>query len=881
MAFKKIQHTNTCPETPEALYRDFKNRKIKGLLSQQADILRAYSSEGLDKTDLAFQLPTGSGKTLVGLLIAEWRRRKNGEKVVYICPTKQLANQVVEQSIEKYGIKCNAFVGQQTNYSPNIKSEYRNAETLAVTTYSGLFNTNSFFNDAKILIFDDVHSAENYIAKYWSLLVSRQQHKSLFQNLLTLLKPFLSTEDGTRMLSENPDRSDLQWVQKIPTTTLLELHSDLIQLLDEYRKDSNNSNEREFDPNIKYTWTTIRDHLLACHLYFSYNQILIRPLIPPTWTHPPFKNAKQRIYMSATMGEGGDLERLIGVTRIHRLPIPEGWNQQSIGRRLFFFPERTLNNSEISKFTNEIIKQTPRTLVLTPDKSQADSFKKLIEQEKYKIFDAQQLEKSKQEFITTDKAVAILANRYDGIDLAGDECRLLIIKDLQRATNLQEKFLVTRLAAGILLKDRILTRVVQALGRCIRSDTDYAAVVILGDDLSKLLAPETRKFLHPELQAEIEFGNQQSKDIQVKDFIENLNIFVKHGEDWNDADENIVEIRNTLQQEKLPGIDKLKDAVANEVEYQYALWNKNYEQAVTKCQSVLTSLSGDDVKGYRAFWNYLAGSSSWLGAKNGLTSMENQARSSFKKASIIAPEVSWFVKLSKLSLEDDQISQESQMLNYLIENLEIQLTNFGTANDGKFETEVKHIIDNINENISSNADNQQREKLAKAFEEAHVKLGRLLGYKADNPKGDSDPDPWWIIGDSLCFVFEDYSSGNRESSIGSNKVRQAASHPNWIKDKNLISTLENIIPVLITPCQTIKNDAIPHTQNVCYWNLQNFREWMLKAITGIRELRSSFSGEADIEWRKQAIQVYKDNEIDPDSLVKYLQSNPLKNLPNQ
>lgn len=312
MAFKKIQHTNTCPETPEALYRDFKNRKIKGLLSQQADILRAYYSEGVDKTDLAFQLPTGSGKTLVGLLIAEWRRRKNGEKVVYICPTKQLANQVVEQSIEKYGIKCNAFVGQQTNYSPNIKSEYRNAETL---------------ND-----------------------------------------------------------------------------------------------------------------------------------------------------------------------------------------------------------------------------------------------------------------------------------------------------------------------------------------------------------------------------------------------------------------------------------------------------------------------------------------------------------------------------------------------------------------------LSPNADDKERNKLATAFEQAHVKLGTLLGYQSDNSNGNSDPDPWWIISDYLCFVFEDHSSANQESSIGSNKVRQAASHPNWIKEKNLVATSADVIPVIITPCKKINNDAIPHTQNVCYWNLQNFREWALKGITVIRELRSSFSGEADIEWRKRAIQLYKDNKIDPDSLAEYLKSKPLKNL---
>jgi len=44
--------------------------------------MRRYAAEAVHLTDVALQLPTGSGKTLVGLLIAEWRRRKYGERVV-------------------------------------------------------------------------------------------------------------------------------------------------------------------------------------------------------------------------------------------------------------------------------------------------------------------------------------------------------------------------------------------------------------------------------------------------------------------------------------------------------------------------------------------------------------------------------------------------------------------------------------------------------------------------------------------------------------------------------------------------------------------------------------------------------------------------------
>ncbi|MEQ9625473.1 DEAD/DEAH box helicase [Coleofasciculus chthonoplastes] len=110
MAFKLTRHSQLSIETPEALYRDYRNRKIEGLLAHQADIIREYHKQALDAPDIALQLPTGSGKTLVGLLIGEWRRRRFQEKVVYLCPTRQLVNQVVEKSVDEFAHLQNAEI---------------------------------------------------------------------------------------------------------------------------------------------------------------------------------------------------------------------------------------------------------------------------------------------------------------------------------------------------------------------------------------------------------------------------------------------------------------------------------------------------------------------------------------------------------------------------------------------------------------------------------------------------------------------------------------------------------------------------------------------------------------------------------------------------
>ena len=57
--------------------------KHASLFDHQGQVLRTYIAEAATASDVALQLPTGSGKTLVGLLLAEWRRRKNHERTEY------------------------------------------------------------------------------------------------------------------------------------------------------------------------------------------------------------------------------------------------------------------------------------------------------------------------------------------------------------------------------------------------------------------------------------------------------------------------------------------------------------------------------------------------------------------------------------------------------------------------------------------------------------------------------------------------------------------------------------------------------------------------------------------------------------------------------
>jgi hypothetical protein len=852
MAFKLQAKPSASLDSPESLAYDLRARKIPGPLGHQTDVLRDYIGSAADaaKTpDVAIQLPTGSGKTYVGLLIGEWRRRKFGERVVYLCPTNQLVNQAVEQANQLYGMRVVGFTGSQAQYAPEDKSAFVSGEALAITSYSALFNTNPFFRDPHSIVLDDAHAAEQYIAKYWSVRVNRKEHATAFDALVGFLAGLLPATDLQKLVGPGT-RWDYGWVEKVATPLLAPRIPELVALLDAETENT----------DLQYPWGVIRDHIAACHLYVGSREILLRPLIPPTSSHKPFADAKQRVYMSATLGAGGELERLTGRRTIHRLSVPRGWDKQGIGRRLFVFPESSLSEAEVEQLRADLMLVAKRSLVIVPDDLSADGMRAWVKDKlKLPTFGPKELEKSKQSFVSTPSAVAVVANRYDGIDFKEEECRLLFIDGLPRAMNLQERFLVSRLGAGVLLDDRILTRVVQAFGRCTRTPTDYAAVVITDEELhTYLLNRDRRGFMHPELQAELEFGIEQSRAMARTEFAENVRIFLMQSEEWRAADDAIVSRRASLMQVALPGTDDLRAASSNEIDYQQAIWQHDYAGALEHARKVLTALTSSEVKPYRALWFYLAGSAAWLAAENGDERLRDVAASYFGQAAGASYGVRWLHALSRLpaapATAAPPAARDDDLIVALVERLESRLEKLGTVHDRRFDREEREILDNL----------AQRE--AKKFERGHELLGRMLGYDAGNKESSAAPDPWWIVDETFCFIFEDHSNAEPDSTLGADKTRQAVSHPKWVHAELAVRDDATVIPVLISPVLEVDRGAVPHLEGLYYWNIDEFRKWAKAALSTIRELRRTFTGAGDLVWRAQAISKYREASLNPDGI---------------
>lgn len=851
MAFKLSSPAAISVATPEELFRNFGKKKIPGLLAQQSDMLRAYMKQETE-SDVALELPTGSGKTLVGLLIAEWRRVARKERCLYLCPTRQLVNQVCEQAKEQYGLEVINFSGSARDYSVQDKTAFQTNQKIGVSTYSALFNTNPFFIDVDCLIFDDAHVAENYVAKFWSLEIDIASDNELFNNIISLILPYIPENDRD-LFEEDASSPDKMRVNKLPSPRLFSIEGKLSKLLE---CAATSSNERLF-----YGWQTLKGHLAACHLYYSPRTILIRPFIPPTESFVPFTRAKHRIYMSATLGNGGDLERIFGRKSIAHIPAPTGWERQGVGRRFFVFPMCSTNSEEES-IDQAIawIPFVPRCLVLTPSIAEANVFGERITEklgETWKLFSPPEIESSKKTFISTQQAVAIVANRYDGIDMNGDECRYLIVHGHPEAVNLQDRFLMSRLGSYPLFDNRIRTRIIQALGRCTRSATDYALVVVIGNRMHNyLLKPENRRFFHPELQAELIFGIEQSTS-GFDDIEENIKFFFQQEEEWQDANRSIIDTRDRLSVQSPSYLENLSRSVSYEVAYQNALWNGDYEQAAKETRRVLGFLDDNELKGYKTWWHYSSGN---VLLKAGYP---QEAGQSYGRAKSCTPTLSWLNELKSLAIESGSASQDDSQILLMMDNLEHLFEKFGHVNDKKINAFLKETRQFL---IS---------KDGKTFEQGQEKVGILVGWKSERKKAKGAPDCWWYLG-NRGIVFEDNSEAQPSGTLGDNKVRQAASHVNTLKGKYPQIAFETI---LCTNVKTIESSAVPHAKEVFYLSVDDFLEFSEEVISCVQEIWSSFSQASDLFWREKAIAEITSRRLDPNSIFQRLCSKKLNTLP--
>ncbi|MFE1830176.1 DEAD/DEAH box helicase family protein [Streptomyces yangpuensis] len=760
MAFKKSSSLSAVPATPEALYPTLPRAAgaPKELWSRQADVLRVYVEQHKAAGDVAIELPTGAGKTLVGCLVAEWRRQSRGERVAFLTPTRHLAQQAAAASAQ-YGIPSVDLTGRHTEWSASDALAFNQAKAVAFATYSALFNTNPHLRP-QVLILDDAHAAEGSISSTWSMSIRRND--GLYDEILQVLVDHeaFSAAVTRRLRGRTAGRTYLAGVAETAAAV-----PDLESLFDTAHS------RGDLPRSVRFGYQMLAERLSACLIFASSDEMLIRPLVAPTLSHTEFEDAKQRVYLSATLGEGGELERAFGRKRIARIEAPANWENQGTGRRFFCFPSlvQGLEEKDAPEFVSDQILAFRKAVLLTPDKGARNRLVDAVKPAGMHVWHADEADDAPQTFAGAPEGILGLANRYDGIDLPDNACRLIVMSGSPKGAHLQERFLYESVGAHVVLNERIRTRITQGAGRATRNSADYAAVLMLGRDLLNFCMPQEHlAAMHPELRAEIAFGLQYS-DMPMEDVRENLEHFREQDEDWREANQAIRSARDETARAALPGTEHLQAAVPYEVAALDAAWQGEWDRAVEQAKKVIDVLPGSpEIRRYQALWHYLL--ASWAvmaGRRDGQSHWEALANRHFSDARAAARGTQWLSELTTdagrlLAPPAVAVPQEDPLHAWVIDAIASNPARTSARKYAGYEEALR-------EGLAQTAH--------KPFEAALNVLGQMVGAETlPATKEQGRPDSVWMFGDHWWIAIEAKSEAEADKDIPAGDVRQALGH---------------------------------------------------------------------------------------------------------
>ncbi len=830
------------PETPEDLWHDLRPvRKHEFLRGPQQEVLRKYPSLATS-TDVALELPTGTGKTTVALLIAEWRRRCHGKPVTYLTLTNQLAGQVLEEA-SQLGLRCADLRGSRSSRDRAEEGRYTTASAVGITTYSNLFNVNPVAVESNLLVLDDVHGGEEFVADMWTVRVP--QSMSLYQELLAALGPALSVRQRRSLAQGGAGRSpDIVHLAGAPQCI-----GPLTEVLDGTP-----------DPDIFFPWRALKGHLDACIVLASNASITIRPVIPPTHSHPPFADSTQRLYLSATLGDPADLQRAYAVGNITHLRS----SQEQTGRRFIFTPSTYSSDEDtaevVAAFWDDL--EPKRALMLTPSEQAADSTFSAISNEagaSPQRMRASDVVNSLEPFATASGAILTVPSRYDGIDLPHDTCRLMLLAGSPSAVGELERHLRDRWAAGPLLRARERTRFVQGIGRCTRGDTDYAIVILIGQAVSDLVAqPRFVDSLPAHIRAEVLWGREQSAlaATDPDSFVSMLDGIVSDGDYRAAADRAIVAQQQREGEDSAGDTETTAHVVPDELRYAESMWDGYYQGAYEAARAVADSLGTPAMAGYRAWWWYLASDAAERGG-----SAENAVDC---RSRAIACGINRGFIQDLLALSDASTAAAPSNV---------------AANAGTFWQFIDKKAGWAGERFSRFANTLLSDIAADEPTRFHMgveKLGQLLGADATRRTEPGVPDVVWSFDDDSHLTFEAKTEKETDSSLSKRDIQQASGHANWVRANLAADPSGSVIhPTVVSPASELDDVARPHVGDLAHIAPSALREFASEAVKAASVIRASFSGREYAEAVHDLSQALTRSGLDQASIVSRLTADRL------
>ena len=746
----------TLETEPISIFSDLDKESDKGFIRPpQEKILERWYNNFRDQKDTIVKLPTGQGKTLIGLLMLQSFLNENEGPVVYICPNNYLVNQTIQQA-ESFGIKTVEFEENNTR----IPLSFLNSEAILVTTCKRLFNGKSVFgvegtSDYRhigAIVIDDAHKCLEIIRESFSIRINKFKsnvENPIYNDFWKIFSPSLFKQGRGTCLDISAGRN---CSLAVPFWVWQENESAVLDILDQYRDDR----------DILFTWDLIKDNLDKCLCIFSGKRIEISPRMTPTDLIPSYKNADRRIFMSATLTEDAFLVKDLGIESESVLNPLTFKNLKYNGERLILVP--TLVNTALSRdrLINWICGLAKKSgtfgvVSIVPSKYYASIWKQ-FGSILTSVRNLHENITSMKEDIKSGKSnrVLVLLNEYDGIDLPDNTCRILILDSLPAYHSLMDEYTQLIRSNSKVIKRQLAQRIEQGMGRAIRSSSDWCAVIVIGNDITDFISEKSKRiFLSEEAQLQIELAEYLANQIKSEgahiDNIEKLLYqCIKRDAGWKEYyKEWMAKLKSKTKSNEYLEIAILeRDA---EILYQKG----QIKNSIDKVQELI-SKSEDEDKGW-----YLQLKATYLYKINKTESMDVQLKAFNINSNLSKPDVG--IKYSK---QDSRGKGRSlRILDWISEN---ESTN-------SMIIKLSSILDKLSFSMDSDR-----------FEEGIRELGIAIGFLSDRPekKTSIGPDNLWNIYANTYWIIECKNEVKSERGIISkSEMGQMHNSIDWFKEE--------------------------------------------------------------------------------------------------
>lgn len=752
---------------PTDIYNDLDRKSEAGpLRPSQERVLKDWYEQYNGKKNTIVKLHTGEGKTLVGLLILLSKMNQNNGPSLYICPNIYLVEQTCLEA-EKFGIPY-CKINRESNEIPEA---FLSSQKILITHVQKVFNGKTIFGlrgksiDVGTVVLDDSHACIDSIKDAFTIKIPSEL--PLYKEILELFEEDLCEQGEGTLLDIKSGAYDS--LLPIPYWSWINKVSELTSLLGKH------ASEKE----IMYVWPIVKDNIKKCQAYISGNKIEISPIYVPIDYFGSFNNARNRILMSATTQDDSFFIRGLGFSLEEVQKPLINPDLKWSGEKMLIIPslisEELDRDSIISKFIPNR-KREYGVVALTTSFKSSEQYKKVgatIVDTK-SIYSLVKKLKS-QEY---DEAI-VFANRYDGIDLPDNSCRVLIVDSKPFLDSLKEKHEEQCRTTSDIINIQIAQKIEQGFGRSVRGEKDYSAVFIIGGDLvSFIKSPTTKKYFSPQTQKQIEIGlkvvefskEELNPEEQETIIVENLvKQIVRRDEGWKEfykAEMGDLEI--------LPPKNEVYEILILENDADKKMFSNDYENACIIVQKICDRLQ--DNQNEKGWYLQKLAHYSYFNSKSNSNKFQGLAyKSNFN---LLKPKEG--VTYQKLEYKSDL--RTSKIRKYI--------NTFSSYDDFYF------VHEGILSNLSFGMDSEK-------FESALQKIGVLLGFDSQRPDREirKGPDNLWCIENNSYLLFECKNEVlEKRTEISKNEAGQMNSHCGWFENEYKTA---NVVRFLVIPTNTL------------------------------------------------------------------------------